>query len=380
VKVALNARLLSAPTMRGWSRYILNLLSELPALGVEPYLYSDRPLHPEQVARLPPGCEIRVSPSLRYPVWEQWWLPNQCRRDAVDLLHTPIHYGVPWAGPCPAVMTLHDAIEQVYDRPRQTRRQRLGRAVLIGRFYQWVARRRATWFIANSEYTKTDLVNHLGLPANRITVTHLAADPGFHCEPSDESRREVREALGLDRPFFLYVGGWEDRKNVPFLLRAFAQAAMPDTDLVLAGGEPAELESMRDAASRAGIAQSVRLLPVVEEGVLTALYAQALAFVYPSRHEGFGFQLVEAMTMGCPVLAARATCLPEILGRGGETFGLSDSSELALLLPRLHDDGFRRGLVDRARARAVDFSWARTAAATVEVYRQVVRMTACPGS
>src|SRR6478672_4907777 len=110
MKVAFNARLLAAPTLRGWNRYTINLLERLPALGVELFLYSDQPIHESHLARLPAGSfQVRVQ-AMRYALWEQVWLPRQCRRDGVDLLHCPLNFGLPWSSPCPRVLTLHDAI------------------------------------------------------------------------------------------------------------------------------------------------------------------------------------------------------------------------------------------------------------------------------
>ena len=114
LRVGINARLLHAPDLRGWNRYTGNLLAALAARGVELVLYSDRPPHESHLARLPEGSyQIRVAPSMYYPIWAQHWLPRQCARDRVDLLHTPFHFGLPWSSPCPRVLTLHDAIDRV---------------------------------------------------------------------------------------------------------------------------------------------------------------------------------------------------------------------------------------------------------------------------
>ena len=120
MKVAFNARLLQDPGLRGWSRYTINLLAELPGLGIDLFLYSDRPLHENHLSRLPVGSyQVRVQAS-RYAIWEQVWLPRQCGRDGVAVLHCPLNFGLPWSSPCPRVLTLHDAIAQAYPGYRRS--------------------------------------------------------------------------------------------------------------------------------------------------------------------------------------------------------------------------------------------------------------------
>ncbi|MEM4360426.1 MAG: glycosyltransferase, partial [Candidatus Bilamarchaeaceae archaeon] len=117
----------------------------------------------------------------------------------------------------------------------------------------------------------------------------------------------------------------------------------------------------------------VRLLGFVPDADLPTLYAGAVAFVYPSEYEGFGLQVCEAMAVGCPVLAARATSLPEVVGGGGETFALHAPEELTGLLRRVAmDPGYRQELSARAKARSSAFCWSRTAAATANVYQRLV--------
>jgi glycosyltransferase involved in cell wall biosynthesis len=157
------------------------------------------------------------------------------------------------------------------------------------------------------------------------------------------------------------------------LLRGFAAAGLDGVDLVLAGGRAGERDGLAALAESLGLGERLRLLGWVDDADLPALYASALCLAYPSEYEGFGLQICEAMAVGCPVLAARATSLPEVVGDGGETFALDGPGELSALLQRVATDpGFRAELARRALARSVDFSWRRTAEATVAVYRELV--------
>lgn len=376
LRVGFNAYLQATPGGRGWARYTVNLLAALPAHGVRPVLYSNAPIHPDYLARLPAGSfEVRVSPPMRYLLWENYWVPRQLRTDRIDVFHCPMNYGMPWFTPCPRVLTLHDAIDQIYYLRRASWRARWRPSALRVRLVNWAARHRAHHVITVSEHAKGDIVRYLGVPARRVSVVYEAADPHFHQPVDPTAVAACRAKYELRRPYFLYLGGWEGRKNVPFLLRAFAAAKLSDVELVLAGGKDDQRATLTALAGELGCAERLRLLGFVPDAELPALYAGALAFVYPSEYEGFGLQVCEAMAVGCPVLVSRATSLPEIAGSGGESFALDDPGELANLLGRAAtDEALRADLATRAKARSADFSWDKAAAETAAVYRRVLHL------
>ena len=368
MRIGYNARLLADPALRGWNRYTINLVGALIGLGVEPILYSDRPVHPDHLARLP-GATVRVAPPMAYDAWEQWWLPRRARRDGLDVLHSPFNFGLPWTTRCPRVLTLHDAIDRALAPPG---RRWPGVRAVRERFRHWSSRTRADRIIAVSEHARGDIVRRLGVPGAKLVVIPEAADPRFLRDVGPEDRREVAARLGFRSPYLFYVGGWEARKNVPFLVRAFAEAGADGVDLVLAGGADADRDAMAGLGGSLGLAGRLRLLGRVDDADLPALYAGALAFVYPSRYEGFGLQLCEAMAVGCPVLASDATSLPEVLGDGGDTFPIDSTCTLVGLIRRVASDpSYRADLSVRARARSSAFSWTRAAGATLAVYRDL---------
>jgi glycosyltransferase involved in cell wall biosynthesis len=371
MKIGINARVLSSPSLRGWNRYTLNLIMALGDEGADLVLYSDGQLSDVHTARLPADrCEIKVAPPMRYPAWEQSWLPRQCVGDHVEVLHCPVNFGLPWRRPCPTVLTLHDTIDVANPPPV---RRRLTPSALVTNAYHWVARTRASHIITPSAYSRDDLIRYLRLSPERITVVHEAADPRFRGPVSGEARTGVRTRYELTRPYVFYVGGWEGRKNVPFLVRAFGAAQLSDTDLLLAGGTQPQIGEMTALAKSLGIANSVRLVAAVPDEDLPALYAEALCFVYPSVYEGFGLQLCESMAVGCPTLACRATSLPEVLGNGGDTFQGDDPGELTDLLQRVaHNGSYRDSLAERAERRGREFSWKHTAKETLRVYGTLV--------
>ncbi|MDB5349639.1 MAG: glycosyltransferase family 1 protein [Planctomycetota bacterium] len=376
LRVGINARILHDSRIRGWSRYTLDLLAALARRGVELYLYSDCSIAPEHLTRagLPPELHrVREAPPMRYLAWEQRWLPRALAEDRVDVFHSPFNFGLPWFSPCPRVLTLHDAIEHAYQAKDVPRPNQWNPRAIQSRLQGWRARARADRIITVSQHAKDDITRVYGIPPEKIAVTYEAADEPFHRPVPDSVRAEVRGRHELPGRFVFYIGGWEGRKNVPFLVRSFAAANPDGVGLVLAGAKSHERAAITELAASLGISDRVRLLGWVEDEDLPALYSEAMAFVYPSLYEGFGLQLCEAMACRCPTLASRATCLPEVLGDGGETFSLDDTSELASLLRRVADDpAFRSNLVDRAGRRSRVFTWDETADRTIAVYRDVI--------
>jgi glycosyltransferase involved in cell wall biosynthesis len=212
----------------------------------------------------------------------------------------------------------------------------------------------------------------LDVPAAQLRVVHLAPTP---LPPATADVAALRTRLGLEGPFFLYVGTLEPRKNLPLLLRAFERlGARAGVHLALAGPRGWLDEPIVAAAARLG--ERVRLLGPVPPADLAALYAAAEVFVFPSRYEGFGLPPLEAMAAGTPVVAARASCLPEVLGDAALFVEPDDEAGLAEALGQLLDDpALRTELRQRGLARAAGFSWERTAAETLAVYREAVHAT-----
>jgi len=181
-----------------------------------------------------------------------------------------------------------------------------------------------------------------------------------------EEVARARQQLRLDRPYVLFAGTVEPRKNLPRLIAAFErmQPAHPDLELVLAGPS-----GWGDVAVSGG---GVRALGFVTPDQLRALYAGAEALAYPSLREGFGLPVLEAMGLGAAVLTSDRSSLPEVAGDAALSVDPTDELAIAAALRRLATEpGLRTALRARALERAALFSWANAARQTLDLYHEV---------
>jgi len=227
---------------------------------------------------------------------------------------------------------------------------------------------RADGLIAVSESTKTDAIRVLGLRPEKITVIHLGIAAPFF-DPSREAIEAVRTRYSLDRPFVLFIGTIEPRKNIDMLLDAFE--ALPasvrqESELVVAG--PMGWAS----AETAGRLRSVRYLGYIPEPDIAPLTAAATVFAYPSFYEGFGFPVAQAMAAGTPVITSNVSSLPEITGDAALLIDPRSLSELRDALSRLLLSPTLRGdLAAKGRSRARAFGWEACAARSLLFFREV---------
>jgi glycosyltransferase involved in cell wall biosynthesis len=183
---------------------------------------------------------------------------------------------------------------------------------------------------------------------------------------------------GVTTPFLLHVGDLHERRNLPLVVHAMFEAqrrpGMPALSLVLAGVDRGIGDTLRVYAREAGAPESVVGLGQITDGQLLALYRGAAALVYPSRYEGFGLPALEAMACGTPVIASRAASLPEVVGDAGTLLDPDDEAGWAEEIARVVSDEFHSARMRKAGlTRAKEFTWARTASLTLDVYRQAAR-------
>ncbi len=303
-------------------------------------------------------------------LWYRSGLPRHRLLGSVDVLHSTT-YCCPRRHSGRLVMTIYD-VSFLHYPEHHTEANRVH--CLEGTMEGAV---RADRIIAISEHTKRDLVEYFNVPDDRIVVTHLAARPAFQPRPAVEARAHVLGNYGLEPPYVLSVGTVEPRKNIRLLIDAYC--SLPGEirsryPLVIAGGKGWLSSDIHQAVVERGAESSVRFLGYVPESDLPWLYCGAACFVYPSLYEGFGLPPLEAMASAVPVVTSNTSSLPEVVGEAGLLIDPKDVADLRSALIRVITDANLRGeMSEKGLKRAARFSWAKTAAETLEVYRSLAR-------
>jgi glycosyltransferase involved in cell wall biosynthesis len=292
--------------------------------------------------------------------WMLTGLPRAAARARLDLFHAP-SYTAPVGGPRPLVLTIHDVSYARRPEWYPYRRDPIRRS-----FYRWSARA-ADLIITDSGFSKREIMAAYGLHPDRIDVVPLAA--GAHFAPGPR----LPPAM-----FVLHVGDIHPRRNLPVALHALAllrqrTPQLRDIRLMLVGvdrGTVGELQAL--AARLAPGPPLVELRGRATDDELVHLYRTTLALVYPSRYEGFGLPLLEAMACGTPVIASREASIPEVTGDAALLLDPDDVEGWAEAIASVADEAARVRLRDAGLARASAFSWARTADLTVAAYRRAI--------
>jgi glycosyltransferase involved in cell wall biosynthesis len=315
-------------------------------------------------AGLPSGVRARAArPSLPTNLgWCATGLPLSARGQG-DVFHAPA-YTAPLWGARPLVLTIHDVS---YARRPEWYPYRLG--PVRRAFYRHSARR-ADWILTDSEFSRGEIEAAYRIPRDRIAVVPLGVDAQF-------APRTPHSAPRTSHCYVLHVGDLHPRRQLgmvlDLVLHLRTQEAWRSLGLVLVGRDLGDAGALLSRARDAGHPDAVVHHTDLSERALVETYQHARALVYPSRYEGFGLPALEAMACGIPVLAADAGALPEIVGDAGVLLPADDARAWAEALAAvLGDDARASRMAAAGLARASQFRWSRTAAATVDVYRHAI--------
>jgi glycosyltransferase involved in cell wall biosynthesis len=380
VRIVIDARYVN-DHFPGIGRYVYNLLLALGELD-QPHSFVVL-YNPSLKNTRYDMTALARSPALRlvatrlrpFSVGEQLVLPRMLWTMQADLYHAP-YYIRPYADlPCPSITTLYDIIPRRFPAEVSPRARRLFN--LLTR----LAIRASRHLLAISASARDDLMAAYRIPAGRITVTPLAADPRFRPRPPEEIA-DVRAKYHLPERYVLSLASNKPHKNLVSLIEAFAELGVgkqvlnpqppsPIPSLVIAGHWDPRYPQARAATERLGLGDAVRFLPGVPEADLPALYSGAEIFAFPSRYEGFGLPPLEALACGAPVLCCDTSSLPEVVGAAALRVAPTPDALADGLARLLADHALRAELREAGPRRAALFSWQSTAEATLAVYEHI---------
>jgi glycosyltransferase involved in cell wall biosynthesis len=382
VRIAIDARWVF-PELSGIGRYTRELIRQLAAADRENeyvLLFRD-PAVQQRTAietRLDEArhvCCERIPWDLFSP-WSQVLLPRRLRRLGVDAYHSP-NYMVPLAafprhrrGPIRCVVTIHDLIPLVL--PDHAPRSRKSRLFPLYRALMREVARRASRIITVSETSRRDAIAHLRIPGpeeHRVVTIPNGVSPRFCPGPAAPPAAGSAERSAT----VLYVGRADPYKNLPVLIDAVGrlrQRGRSGIRLHVVGApDPRYPQAARRAAEQ-GLGKAVTWTGYLAEADLVCAYREAAVLVLPSRYEGFGLPVLEAMASGTPVVCSDVEALREVGGDAALYAPAGDADALAAALAQVLDEpGLRRTLIARGLARAARFTWAATAERTLAVYR-----------
>jgi len=318
--------------------------------------FFDRPFDPRFVYG-PNVTPLVLFPPARHPIL--WWLwfeqavPRVLRKHRADVFFSPDSY-LSLRSEVPTVMTCHDIVplHQPESIPFATRK-----------YYQHYLPkflRRADHVLTVSEYVRQDIVQTVGLDPGKISVAYNGCRETF--VPLQEvEKQKIRQQFSNGQEYFFYTGAIHPRKNIPRLIRAFdlfKQKTGAPVKLLLAGRLAWQTSDVTAALEQSRYRADIHLLGYVPEETLPKLMASAVALTYVSLSEGFGLPMLEAMHTDTPVLAANATCLPEIAGDAALLVDPMSENAMAQGLEKLWKDRvFGQNLVARGKVQRERFSW-----------------------
>lgn len=305
-----------------------------------------------------------------YSLSEQKEIPRAA--SGCDLLHVP-HYNVPLLYRGCLVVSIHDLIHIMEPAFRGTVASWCYARPMLN-----LSARKAEHVITVSQYSKLQIVARLGIAPSKVSVIYNGVGPQFRPRDRQEACAKVSAKISVSIPYILYVGNLKPHKNLSTLLRAIAllrERKQADPQLLVVGEDARWKPGLVEECARLGLQPAVRFVSHVSDDLLPVLYAAAELVVQPSRLEGFGLPVAEAMACGTPVACSRAASLPEVGGDAAEYFDPYSVEDMAAAIDRVlscsnrREELRRRGLLQAAR-----FKWNECVRQHAEIYRGLLAM------
>lgn len=358
-----------------YSRFVIRGLSRLlPQAKL--LLYIPNPRKKSALEQL----DSKENISLRTPVdrcwqlvrsiWRVWGLTRDLQRDGVHIYHglsNELPLNINRAKDIKTIVTIHDLIFLRYPQYYKP----------IDRWiYRYKFRRaceQADHIVAVSECTKRDIMQFFGTPSEKISVIYQGCDEQFRQPATHEKKQEVRRRYQLPDRYILYVGSIEERKNLLLLAKALAHISDPNITVIAVGKQTPYAKNVQAFIDEHRLGHRFHMLSGVPFADLPALYQLATVFVYPSRFEGFGIPLLEALCSGTPAIGCTGSCLEEAGGPSSLYVDPDNAPALAHTIDQLlSDENLRQQMANDGQQYAERFKEEPLARSIVNLYRQIL--------
>lgn len=367
-----------------YSRFVIRVLSEKFA-GNQYHLYTPKPHRMPYLQEIPTLKHL----FLHFPpqgiwsrirsLWRVWGITKDIQKDGIQIFHglsneLPLNIGTPEqrkmkAGGkgCKYIVTIHDLI-----------------FIHTPQYYHWIDRqiynfkfrracRCADRVIAVSEYTKQEIMHYYHTPESKIDVVYQGCDPVFSQEIEEGKLQEVKARYQLPDKFVLYVGSIEERKNLMLVAKAMAELnRRAAIHVVAVGRRTAYVDQIQDFLKAQGIDHLFHFYHQVPYADLPSFYKWASTFAYPSRIEGFGIPLLEAISSGVPAIGCTGSCLEEAGGPNSIYVNPDDAKGMAdAILRTCTDEPLRQHMISEGKKYALNFSDEKLSHDLMKVYENL---------
>jgi len=302
--------------------------------------------------------------------WDQIQLKNAIKKNNIDVFFSP-YYKIPLLTKTKTILSIFDVTYLLVEPYRSS----FGNKFYIKNFIQ-LASRKAKRIITSSHSTKSDLLENLHLPEEKIEVVYLGVNPKFQAIVEKNERDAVKKKYEIPKKYLLYVGNFLPHKNLKNLVAAYnllPENIKDEYSLVLGGGGP-KISSRGGEQSGLSDLQSIITSGNILDEDLPALYSGAELFVFPSLYEGFGLPPLEAMACGCPVISSNTSSMPEVLGDAALFFNPNHIGEMSLAIRKiLEDEHLRNSFRQKGHERAKLFTSEKMAERMLAIFESVIQ-------
>ncbi|HVT00645.1 MAG TPA: glycosyltransferase family 1 protein [Patescibacteria group bacterium] len=351
------------PNRVGSSEVCFQLLSELYKIDKTNEYIIFLPTSPtKDMPEERPGWRYEIIPNKK--LWTITGLtPNVLKKTAIDVLFSPTHYS-PIFTPIPEVISILDVSYKYF--PELFKKQDLLKLSIWGKY----SIKKAAAIVTISESSKNDIIKEYQVPEAKIAVLHLGIKD---LQKSSMTKSEFIKKYNIEKPYVLFVGTLQPRKNLVRLIHAFSKID-DDYELIIIGRRGWDYEDILTAPAKFGVGSRVRFLEGVNDSELALFYENAEVFVLPSLYEGFGLPVLEAMRYGCPVVTSNISSLPEAGGDAALYFDPEDPDDIASIINKvLKDKKLRDKMIKEGHNQVKKFSWEKAAKEALSVFESIAK-------